>query len=195
MSSNNYVTVLCSFLQCTGTIGGELRLGVRRKERAPQPCIRRTQKDPDHDAAKRIGVAEAPKRRVHSTERRQQPCHRSAHHHLGPSSADLARLMSPLGQSDMCADRPGMDESLGLIDGWPVGRHRPRPQSEIQTVLTRITAVDPAKNLLLLTRRQTAWPPGRRPGAQRLQLSTRLRCRIEPFVDRRPMKAEGRNNR
>ena len=33
---------------------------------------------------------------------------------------DLARLMSPRGQSDMCADRPGMDEALGLIDGCPV---------------------------------------------------------------------------
>src|SRR5271169_28828 len=28
--------------------------------------------------------------------------------------------MSPRGQSDMCADRPGMDEALGLIDGCPV---------------------------------------------------------------------------
>ena len=74
-------------LQCIGTDrrGASPREG--REERAPQPCIRRTQRDPDHDAAKRIGVAEAPKRWVHSTERRQRPWDRSEHHHLGPSSA------------------------------------------------------------------------------------------------------------
>ena len=42
---------------------------------APQACIRRTRRDPDHDAAMRIG-GEAPGRRAHSSTRHE--CHRKA---------------------------------------------------------------------------------------------------------------------
>src|SRR5207253_290814 len=65
----------------------------------------------------------------------------------------------------------------------------------IQAILTRIAAVDPAKHLLLLARRQAAWPSGRRPRVQRFQSHTRLRGGAEPAVDRRPMKAEGSHHR
>ena len=44
----------------------------------------------------------------------------------------------------------------------------PRPQPEIQTMLTRITTVDPTKDLLLLAQCQTAWSPRRRPRTEPL---------------------------
>jgi len=37
-----------------------------------------------------------------------------------PSLVDRAPLMSPRGQSDMCADRPGMDTGLRSIGGCPL---------------------------------------------------------------------------
>src|SRR6185437_10165338 len=43
------------------------------------------------------------------------------------------------------------------------------PQSEVETVLTRITIVDPTKYLTLLRRRQHSRAPGRRRRAQRAQ--------------------------
>ncbi len=53
-----------------------------------------------------------------------------------------ARLMSPRGQSDMCTDRPGMDEALGLIDGCPVGQrdNRANPRCGHQRPTNGITA-------------------------------------------------------
>lgn len=69
---------------------------------------------------------------------------------------------------------------------------RPRPQSEIQTVLARITTVHPPQYLLLLSRRQTARPSRRRRRAQR-RISTFI-GRIHPLVDGRPVESVRRNH-
>jgi hypothetical protein len=65
-----------------------------------------------------------------------------------------------------------------------------RPQAKVQAILARIFAVHPTKHLLLLARRQTAWPPGYRLCMQRLQPDARLRRRLDPFVDRRAVEAQ-----
>ena len=57
------------------TVGGELAIGGA--DIAPRTCIRRVPRDPDHDAAMRIG-GEAPGRRVHT--------------HMRPASHILGRV-------------------------------------------------------------------------------------------------------
>src|ERR1700733_10932001 len=61
--------------------------------------------------------------------------------------------------------------------------HRSCPQPEVQTILSRVLAVDPAEHLLLLPRRQTPWAPRCRPRFQRTQPDTRLGCRGKPLID------------
>src|ERR1035437_3717083 len=74
------------------------------------------------------------------------------------------------------------------------GDDLPRPQSEVQTVLQWIAAVDPAKYLAFLLRRKPARTSGATCGAQCLQSVAASRCRLHPFVDRRSAKAERRND-
>ena len=61
--------------------------------------------------------------------------HRTQHGVAGLGDAaiivDFPRLMSPRGQSDMCADGPGMDEALRLIDGCPVGQRDDDTRSHV----------------------------------------------------------------
>jgi hypothetical protein len=76
-----------------------------------------------------------------------------------------------------------------------VGHDGTRPQPEIEAILTRVLAIDPAKHLLFLTRRQRAWPPGGLAGPQGLQPDARARRGGEPFVNRRAAEAIGRDNR
>ena len=101
------------------------------------------------------------------------------------------RRQSQLGQQ--CSHRryakPDMELSLDQFS-----HQRPRPQPEIQAILTWIATVDPTKHLLLLARRQTAWPPRRRPRTQRTQSHTWLRCRFQPSVDRRAVESERGND-
>ena len=55
-----------------------------------------------------------------------------------------------------------------------LSHQRPRPQPEVQAILTRVTAIDPTEHLLFLARRQTARPPRRRTRVQRAQSHSRL---------------------
>src|SRR4029077_14656744 len=61
--------------------------------------------------------------------------------------------------------------------------HRSRPQPEVQTILSRVLAVDPAEHLLFLPRRQTSWASRCRPRFQRTQPDTRFGCRGKPLID------------
>ena len=70
-----------------------------------------------------------------------------------------------------------------------------RPQTEIEPVLARVTAVDPAKHLTFLRWRQCARPSGRQSRAQRAHATSTAGRRVEPLVDHRAMKAQGGDHR
>src|SRR4029453_6125503 len=75
-------------------------------------------------------------------------------------------------------------------------RHNaPRPQSEVEPVLTRIATVDPAKHLALLRRGQGSRPPGRPRRTQRPQSATTSRRSIEPLINHRAVQAERSHHR
>ena len=76
-----------------------------------------------------------------------------------------------------------------------LGHHRPCPQSKVQAILARIVTIDPAKHLLLLVWRQTAWPTRRRPRVQRSPVPhPAWPPRLEPAVDRRAIEAVRRHH-
>src|SRR3974377_1236534 len=62
-------------------------------------------------------------------------------------------------------------------------------------MLTGIIAIDPAKYPLFLTRRETTWPSGRRPGRNSADPNPWLGHRRQPFVDRRPAEPVGCDDR
>ena len=68
--------------------------------------------------------------------------------------------------------------------------HRARPQAEVQSILSRVTTIDPAEHLSLLRRAQGSWPPRSLRRTQRLDADTRLQRRFDPFVDGRPVEPE-----
>ena len=103
----------------------------------------------------------------------------------------LLRRQPELRQQFADRGQPKPDAKL-LLD--QLGHHRARPQTKVQAVLARVTAIDPAEHLPLLRRRQTARPSRRFGRAQRLDPHPRLQRRLEPLVDRRAIESVGRNH-
>src|SRR5665213_101943 len=68
---------------------------------------------------------------------------------------------------------------------------RARPQTEIQSVLTRVAAIDPAKYLSLLGRSQATRPTARACRTQRSQAVAASRDHVHPLVDRRAVESVG----
>src|SRR5712692_8126963 len=65
-----------------------------------------------------------------------------------------------------------------------------RPQTEVQSVLARVASIDPAKDLTLLRRGQTARATRAAGRAQRPQAPASSRGSLEPFIDHRAVEAE-----
>src|SRR5665213_3459154 len=68
---------------------------------------------------------------------------------------------------------------------------RARPQTEIQSVLTRVAAIDPAKYLSLLGRGQAARPTARASRTQCSQAVAAPSGHVHPLVDRRAIESVG----
>jgi hypothetical protein len=89
--------------------------------------------------------------------------------------------------------RQAQDNTELLLDQRPYDRSR--PQSEIQAVLARITAIDPAKNLPFLRWAQTTGTPRRKRRGKRLHPQARLFGRCYPPIDCCAAETKGRDNR
>ena len=65
-----------------------------------------------------------------------------------------------------------------------------RPQAKVETVLHRVLAVDPTKDLMFLSRCEAAWSSAGRLRRQCLETATTSACRLEPAIDRAAVHAE-----
>jgi len=97
------------------------------------------------------------------------------------------------GQSKPCKQVPNgtqtkLEVELALDQ---LGNERAGLKAEVQAILAWILAINSAKHLLLLARRQTTRPADRRPRLQGLQPHARIRCRGKPILSRRAAEPVG----